>query len=47
MPPGTEAVEPLTLFRTLARHEKLMSRMLPLGSGILGAGARSSLAIER
>lgn len=29
-------VEPLALFRTLARHEQLMSRMRPLGAGILG-----------
>jgi 4-carboxymuconolactone decarboxylase len=37
MPPGSEA-EPLALFRTLAVHEELMSRMRPLGSGILGHG---------
>ena len=36
MPPGAE-VEPLTLFRTLARHPELMSRMRPLGAGILGS----------
>ena len=35
MPPGTEA-EPLRLFRTLVVHDELASRMLPLGSGILG-----------
>ena len=29
-------VEPLALFRTLAVHDELMSRMLPLGAGILG-----------
>ncbi len=29
-------VEPLALFRTLARHPELMSRMRPLGAGILG-----------
>jgi 4-carboxymuconolactone decarboxylase len=37
MPPGA-AVEPLALFRTLATHPELMSRMRPLGSGILGHG---------
>ena len=36
MPPG-EDVEPLTLFRTLAVHPELMSRMRPLGAGILGS----------
>ena len=36
MPPGAE-IEPLTLFRTLAVHEDLMSRMRPLGAGILGS----------
>jgi alkylhydroperoxidase family enzyme len=38
MPPASEA-EPLRLFRTLAVHEELMSRMRPLGAGILGASA--------
>jgi alkylhydroperoxidase family enzyme len=38
MPPASEA-EPLRLFRTLAIHGELMSRMRPLGSGILGAAA--------
>lgn len=38
MPPASEA-EPLALFRTLAVHGELMSRMRPLGSGILGAAA--------
>ncbi len=38
MPPANEA-EPLALFRTLAVHGELMSRMRPLGSGILGASA--------
>jgi 4-carboxymuconolactone decarboxylase len=38
MPPGSDA-EPLRLFRTLAVHEQLMSRMRPLGAGILGASA--------
>jgi alkylhydroperoxidase family enzyme len=37
MPPGA-GVEPLALFRTLALHPELMSRMRPLGSGILGHG---------
>src|ERR1700761_2866733 len=37
MPPGA-AVEPLALFRTLATHPELMSRMRPLGSGILNHG---------
>jgi 4-carboxymuconolactone decarboxylase len=37
MPPGS-AIEPLALFRTLAVHEELGSRMRPLGSGILGHG---------
>jgi 4-carboxymuconolactone decarboxylase len=38
MPPASEA-EPLGLFRTLVVHERLMSRMRPLGAGILGAAA--------
>ena len=37
MPPGA-AIEPLALFRTLARHDQLFSRMRPLGAGILGHG---------
>ena len=37
MPPGG-AIEPLALFRTLAIHGELMSRMRPLGSGILNHG---------
>jgi alkylhydroperoxidase family enzyme len=37
MPPGS-AVEPLALFRTLAVHYELASRMRPLGAGILGHG---------
>lgn len=37
MPPRA-AVEPLALFRTLAVHPELMSRMRPLGSGILNHG---------
>jgi 4-carboxymuconolactone decarboxylase len=36
MPPGAD-VEPLTLFRVLAQHPDLMSRMRPLGAGILGS----------
>jgi len=35
MPPGA-VVEPLGLFRTLARNAQLMGRMRPLGAGILG-----------
>ena len=37
MPPGS-AVEPLRLFRTLAVHEELASRMRPLGAAILAHG---------
>jgi 4-carboxymuconolactone decarboxylase len=37
MPPGAET-EPLRLFRTLAVHDELASRMRPIGSGILGHG---------
>jgi len=37
MPPGA-TVEPLKLFRTLLVHDSLMSRMRPLGAGILGHG---------
>jgi 4-carboxymuconolactone decarboxylase len=37
MPPGAES-EPLALFRTLAVHDELASRMRPLGAGILGHG---------
>jgi 4-carboxymuconolactone decarboxylase len=37
MPPGSP-IEPLALFRTLAVHGELMSRMRPLGAGILGHG---------
>jgi len=43
MPPGA-AVEPLALFRTLARHEQLMGRMRPLGAFILGS--RSSIPLR-
>src|SRR6516162_2696362 len=39
MPPG-ETVEPLKLFRTIARHQLLSERMRPLGGALLG---RSSL----
>src|SRR5690242_9717358 len=35
MPPGND-VEPLRLFRTLAVHDELASRMRPLGAGLLG-----------
>src|ERR1700736_6197257 len=37
MPPGS-GIEPLALFRTLAVHDELASRMRPLGAGILGHG---------
>jgi alkylhydroperoxidase family enzyme len=37
MPPGSQ-IEPLKLFRTLAVHDGLFSRMRPLGAGILGHG---------
>jgi len=37
MAPGNQ-VEPLRLFRTLAVHDELASRMRPLGAGILGRG---------
>ncbi len=37
MPPGS-SLEPLALFRTLAVHDELTSRMRPLGAGILGHG---------
>ncbi len=37
MPPGQD-VEPLRLFRTLAVHEELASRMRVVGAGILGHG---------
>ena len=35
MPPGA-AVEPLKLFRTLARNPQINERMRPLGAGLLG-----------
>ena len=38
MPPGDD-VQPLALFRTLARNNELASRMRPLGAGILGSRA--------
>jgi 4-carboxymuconolactone decarboxylase len=37
MPPGS-LLEPLRLFRTLALHDEMASRMRPLGAGILGHG---------
>jgi alkylhydroperoxidase family enzyme len=37
MPPGAPS-DPLRLFRTLAVHDELASRMRPLGAGILGHG---------
>ncbi|MHB8695882.1 MAG: carboxymuconolactone decarboxylase family protein [Solirubrobacteraceae bacterium] len=36
MPPNS-GLEPLALFRTLAVHENLTSRMRPVGAGILGS----------
>jgi 4-carboxymuconolactone decarboxylase len=45
MPPASKA-EPLRLFRTLVVHEELMSRMRPLGAGILGASARVEPALR-
>jgi 4-carboxymuconolactone decarboxylase len=36
MPPDS-SVEPLILFRVMARHPDLMSRMRPLGAAILGS----------
>jgi 4-carboxymuconolactone decarboxylase len=45
MPPASEA-EPLRLFRTLVVHEQLMSRMRPLGAGILGAAATVAPALR-
>ena len=45
MPPASEA-EPLRLFRTLVAHEQLMSRMRPLGAGILGAAATVAPALR-
>jgi alkylhydroperoxidase family enzyme len=38
MPPGSP-VEPLALFRTLARSSMLFERMRPLGAGLLAKGA--------
>jgi 4-carboxymuconolactone decarboxylase len=45
MPPGAE-IEPLGLFRTLAVHQELMSRMRPLGAGILGSRATVPLGLR-
>ncbi|HXD55455.1 MAG TPA: carboxymuconolactone decarboxylase family protein [Solirubrobacteraceae bacterium] len=45
MPPGA-AVEPLALFRTLARHEPLMARMRPLGAYILGSHSSLPLRVR-
>ena len=39
MPPGSP-IKPLALFRTLAVHDELFSRMRALGAGILGHGRR-------
>jgi alkylhydroperoxidase family enzyme len=38
---AVDGVEPLALFRTLALHHDLASRMRPLGAGILGHGVVS------
>ena len=38
MPPNS-GLEPLALFRTLARHPMLRERMQPLGAGLLGRGS--------
>ncbi|MCC6995368.1 MAG: carboxymuconolactone decarboxylase family protein [Deltaproteobacteria bacterium] len=50
MPPGS-AVPPLALFRTLAVHPELSSRMRPLGAALLGHGLLSArereLCIQR
>jgi alkylhydroperoxidase family enzyme len=40
MPPDAD-LEPLALFRTLAVHDELASRMRPLGAGILAHGSVS------
>jgi len=40
MPPGA-AIEPLALFRTLARSPLLFERMRPLGAGLLNKGTLS------
>jgi alkylhydroperoxidase family enzyme len=45
MPPGGD-IDPLALFRTLARHPELMGRMLPLGAGILGSRASVPLNLS-
>lgn len=45
MPPGS-GVEPLALFRTLAVHSELFSRMRPLGAGILGSKTVEPLVRE-
>jgi alkylhydroperoxidase family enzyme len=39
-------IEPLVLFRTLAVHEELMSRMRPLGAGILGSRATVPIGLR-
>jgi alkylhydroperoxidase family enzyme len=45
MPPGA-GVEPLLLFRTLARHPALMQAMRPLGAYILGRRSGLSLRLR-
>lgn len=49
MPGGSDrdsSVEPLALFRTLARHEGLMARMRPLGAHILGSHSSLPLRVR-
>ena len=45
MPPNS-GVEPLALFRTLARHSELASRARPLGAGILAKGLLDPIVRE-
>jgi 4-carboxymuconolactone decarboxylase len=45
MPPGSD-IAPLALFRTLAVHDELASRMRPLGAGILGSRVVDPLSRE-
>jgi 4-carboxymuconolactone decarboxylase len=45
MPAGS-GIEPLALFRTLVRHERLAARMRPLGAGILGREASVPLELR-
>jgi 4-carboxymuconolactone decarboxylase len=45
MPPGAQ-IEPLCLFRTLIQNPELMSRMRPLGAGILSGGTLNPIERE-